>query len=54
VTSWLGETIHSKGRLLGFDDLVVHATGKKLSPAPLISHLESRYLKENKISATST
>ena len=47
VTSWMREKIHKKGRLLQFDDLVTEATGKKLSPKPLIAHLESRYLKDN-------
>ncbi len=44
VTKWLGKNIHSKGRLLCFGDLVKNATGAALSPAPLLKHLEGRYL----------
>ena len=44
LTKWLGKNIHSKGRLYGFDDLVKNATGAALSPAPLLKHLEGRYL----------
>lgn len=44
ITDWLGENIHAKGRLLSFDELVKSATGKTLSPKPLLKHLEGRYL----------
>lgn len=44
VTKWLREKIHRKGRLLSFTDLVSSATGKALSPAPLLKHFERRYL----------
>lgn len=43
-TRWLGSRIHAKGRLLRFDELTQHATGSVLSPAPLLKHLEARYL----------
>ncbi len=41
---WLGQNIHGRGRLLEFDELITQATGKPLSPAPLVKHLEQRYL----------
>ncbi len=44
VTEWLGKRIHSKGRLMPMPDLVTMATGKPLSPEPLLKHLEQRYL----------
>lgn len=44
VTSWLGQNIHAKGRLLDFDGLVNAATGKSLTPKSLLKHIESRYL----------
>ncbi len=45
VTSWLGQHIHAKGRLLPIGALVEQATGKALSPEALVRHIESRYLK---------
>jgi carboxypeptidase Taq len=44
MTDWLGQRIHSKGRLMPMQDLITTATGKALSPAPLLKHLEARYL----------
>ncbi len=44
VTQWLGKNVHSKGRLMRFPELVKQATGSTLSPAPLVRHLEGRYL----------
>lgn len=44
VTKWLGEKVHAQGRLMRFPNLVKHATGAPLTPAPLLRHLEGRYL----------
>lgn len=44
ITKWLGKNIHSRARLLSFGDLVKQSTGSALSPAPLLKHLEQRYL----------
>ena len=44
VTNWLRKNIHSKGRLLSFNELIKQATGKTLSPAYLTKHIERRYL----------
>ncbi|NKC31431.1 carboxypeptidase M32 [Falsiroseomonas selenitidurans] len=41
---WLGEKVHAQGARLGFQDLLVHATGKKLDPADFTAHLAARYL----------
>jgi len=45
VSKWLGEKIHSKGRLMRFDGLIKEVTGTALTPAPLLRHLEQRYLR---------
>lgn len=45
VTAWLGQNIHSRGRLMDFSALVESATGQSLSPQYLARHLESRYLR---------
>jgi len=36
--------VHAKGSLLGFNDLLRAATGKKLDPSDFEAHLTSRYL----------
>lgn len=41
---WLNENVHQHGSLYGSDELVVRATGRELQTAPLIEHLQERYL----------
>jgi carboxypeptidase Taq len=43
-SNWSRERIHSQASLLSSEDLVVQATGKPLSTAPYIAHLQQRYL----------
>jgi carboxypeptidase Taq len=44
LLSWLRTHIHSKGSLLGFNDLLREATGKPLDPRDFEAHLVARYL----------
>lgn len=44
IMVWLNNKIHSKGRLLLWDDLLEGATGEKLDPSYLTEHLRGRYL----------
>jgi carboxypeptidase Taq len=44
LSNWLHRNIHSRGSLLGFNDLLREATGAPLSPAAFESHLQARYL----------
>ena len=44
VQSWLAKKIYAQGRLKPTNDLLESVTGAKLSPAPLIAHLQNRYL----------
>jgi len=44
LVSWLRTHVHGKGSLLGFNDLLVEATGKPLDPADFQAHLTARYL----------
>ena len=44
LLNWLGEHVHSKGRLLNSDDLIKEATGEYLNPVYFEKHLRSRYL----------
>lgn len=44
IQVWLADNIYRKGRLLRTDDLLLEVTGSKLTPGPLISHLQDRYL----------
>jgi carboxypeptidase Taq len=46
VTGWLAGNVHAEGARLAPQDLVQHATGKKLSAAVAIRYLEARYLEE--------
>ncbi len=47
ITHWLHTRIHKMGSLYTPADLIKKATGHKLSPDFLISHLENRYLSNN-------
>ena len=44
LLGWLRANVHSKGSLLGFDDLLRAATGKPLDPTDFEAHLTARYL----------
>jgi carboxypeptidase Taq len=44
LTSWLHQNVHGMGSLLGFNDLLRHATGKPLDPLDFQQHLTTRYL----------
>ncbi|HUN43931.1 MAG TPA: carboxypeptidase M32 [Acetobacteraceae bacterium] len=45
LLGWLRANVHSKGSLLGFDDLLRAATGKPLDPTDFEAHLTARYLR---------
>ncbi len=45
LLGWLRRKVHGQGSLHGFNDLLVHATGKKLDPNDFQTHLTERYLK---------
>jgi len=44
IQAWLSDRIYSNGRLMRTDALLENVTGAKLSPGPLIAHLQERYL----------
>lgn len=44
LVAWLRKNIHSQGRLLSMNDLLVQATGQPLTVAPFLNHLQTRYL----------
>ena len=44
LIGWLREKVHGMGSLLGFNDLLRAATGKRLDPADFEAHLTARYL----------
>lgn len=44
IQAWLLDKIYRNGRLMRSDDLLDSVTGAKLTPAPLINHLQERYL----------
>lgn len=44
VQQWLADKVYRNGRLRRTDDLLEHVTGSGLTPGPLISHLQERYL----------
>ncbi len=44
LVGWLREAVHSRGSLLGFNELLRAATGKPLDPADFEAHLTARYL----------
>lgn len=46
LIGWLRTHVHAKGALLGFQDLLVAATGKPLDPADFQAHLRARYLED--------
>ncbi len=44
LIGWLRRNVHSRGSLLGFNDLLREATGKPLDPNDFEAHLTARYL----------
>lgn len=44
LLGWLRSKVHGQGSLYGFNDLLIHATGKKLDPSDFQAHLATRYL----------
>lgn len=44
LTGWLRRKVHARGSLLGFNELMRHATGKPLDPKDFEAHLRTRYL----------
>jgi carboxypeptidase Taq len=44
LTAWLRQNVHAHGSRLGFQELLVAATGKRLDPAAFEAHLTARYL----------
>ena len=44
LVGWLRTKVHAMGSLLGFNDLLRHATGKALDPLDFEAHLAGRYL----------
>jgi carboxypeptidase Taq len=44
LLGWLRTNVHHLGSRLGFNDLLLAATGKKLDPADFEAHLTARYL----------
>ncbi|HEU4839742.1 MAG TPA: hypothetical protein VFS88_10095 [Micavibrio sp.] len=48
INAWLKKNIHARGRSTGSIELVEALTGKALSAAPLLRHLERRYLSDRR------
>jgi carboxypeptidase Taq len=46
LVGWLAEHVHLKGSRLGFNALLLEATGEALNPAAFQAHLIARYLPE--------
>jgi carboxypeptidase Taq len=44
LMNWLQAHVHSHGSVMGFNELLTAATGKKLDPADFTAHLRARYL----------
>jgi carboxypeptidase Taq len=44
LCTWLREHVHSHGARIGIQELVKQATGRPLSAAPSLRHLEQKYL----------
>ena len=43
LLKWLRANVHNKGKILGFNDLMIAATGETLNAEYFKSHLEARY-----------
>ena len=44
LLSWLRTHVHDVGSRFGFNDILAHATGRKLDPSAFQAHLRQRYL----------
>jgi carboxypeptidase Taq len=44
LTGWLHAHVHAAGSRVGFNDLLLEVTGKRLDPAAFEAHLTARYL----------
>jgi carboxypeptidase Taq len=44
LMNWLHVNVHSHASVLGFNELLTAATGKKLDPADFTAHLRARYI----------
>lgn len=44
LLSWLRENVHSKGKYLSYNDLMIEATGETISASYFKKHVEERYL----------
>ena len=44
LTGWLREHIHQAGSRVGFNDLLLEVTGRRLDPSAFEAHLTARYL----------
>jgi carboxypeptidase Taq len=44
LTNWLHTNVHAHGSVMGFNELLIAATGKPLDPADFQAHLRARYL----------
>ncbi len=44
LVNWLRTNVHWQGNRLGFNDLLLAATGRKLDPSAFTAHLTARYL----------
>jgi carboxypeptidase Taq len=44
LNGWLNQNIHAQGARLGFNELLIAATGEPLNPAAFETHLTNRYL----------
>ncbi len=44
LTAWLREKVHAQGSRLGFNELLLAVTGRKLDPRAFEAHLLARYL----------
>ncbi len=44
LMNWLHANVHAHASVMGFNELLTAATGKKLDPADFTAHLRARYL----------
>lgn len=48
INDWMKRNIHSRGRSIETLELIQQITGEKLSAAPLLQHLERRYMSDKR------
>jgi carboxypeptidase Taq len=44
LTGWLRAHVHAQGSRIGFNDLLLEVTGRRLDPGAFEAHLTARYL----------